>query len=146
MSPRARFIGSTIVPSCKFTRSNFVPCKIFSTVAKKGEKIEKLQYIYQQKNLLQKQSLSQKQLLKAQRIDQALQEYFEAHPEQRTATPCELMPLLLEKGIFYKPDPEGRQLSYFLCKMEKMDSIHLLRHRTVKTADKNWYFEKKGKK
>jgi hypothetical protein len=58
---------------------------------------------------LQQQSLFQKQLLKAHRIDHALKEYFDAHPEQRTATPCEVMPMLLEKGIFYKPDQEGRQ-------------------------------------
>ena len=95
---------------------------------------------------MQQQSLSQKQLLKAQRIDQAVQEYFEGHPEKLTANPCELMPLLLQKGIFYKRDQEGSQLSYFLCKLQTMGCIHLLSHLAIKTADKNWYFEKRVKK
>jgi len=60
-----------------------------------------MQYIYQPKNFfMQQQSLSQKQLLKAHRIDHALQEYFDAHPEQSNANPCEVKPMLLEKGIF----------------------------------------------
>jgi hypothetical protein len=91
--------------------------------------------------LLQQQSLSQKQLLKAHHIDHALQEYFDTHPEQRTATPCEVMPILLKKGIFYKPDQEEGSCSIFSAKW-KDGFYSFAQTSNSQTADKNWYFEK----
>jgi hypothetical protein len=91
--------------------------------------------------LLQQQSLSQKQLLKAHRIDHALQEYFDTYPEQRTATPCEVMPMLLKKGIFYKPD-RRKAVVVFSLQNGKDGFYSFAQTSNSQTADKNWYFEK----
>ena len=87
---------------------------------------------------------SEKQIHKIDRIDQVIRDYFEAHPFLIEIPAKELMPIFLQKGIFYRNDQAGLPICNLLRGLNKENRLSLLKSAKVirHAVNRNWYFVK----
>lgn len=78
------------------------------------------------------------------RIDQIVQDYFKnsADPEIMAK---DMMPILIEKGIFKKDHRNGLPIRNLLRELDAENKLHLLKHVKVirNEVNRNWYFTPK---
>jgi hypothetical protein len=86
--------------------------------------------------------LSEKKIHKIGRIDQIVCDYFQTHPDQKEVPAKRLMPLFIEKGIFFKNHRDGLPIRSLLRHLDKENMLPLLKHVQVvrHAANRNWYF------
>jgi hypothetical protein len=87
-------------------------------------------------------ALSDKKLHKIGRIDQIVLDYFQAHPQETEILAKALMPVFIEKGIFFKNHRNGLAIRALLRALDRENKLSLLKHVDVvhSTVNKNWYF------
>jgi hypothetical protein len=87
--------------------------------------------------------LSEKTIHKIGRIDQIVRDYFQTHPEQIEILAKDLMPLFIEKSIFFKNHRDGLPIRSLLRRMDAENKLPLLKHvKAVRHAvNRNWYFQ-----
>jgi len=87
---------------------------------------------------------SEKQIHKIGRIDQIIRDFFEANPSIIEIPAKELMPLFIQKGIFYKNQRDGLPIRNLLRDLDKEDKLSLLKYTKVirHSVNRNWYFAK----
>ena len=85
---------------------------------------------------------SDKQINKISRIDQAIKEYFEANPSTSEINARNLMPIFIQKGIFYKNERDGLPIKNLLRKLYKEDKLSLLKNAKVirHPVTRKWHF------
>jgi hypothetical protein len=85
---------------------------------------------------------SEKKLHKIGRIDQIIRDYFIANPSVKEIRAKELMPLFIEKCIFFKNQRDGLPIRNLLRQLDKENKLHLFKHIKVvrKPVNRNWYF------
>lgn len=86
--------------------------------------------------------LSEKSIHKIGRIDQVVRDYFNTHPDQQEILAKELMPLFIEKSIFFKNHRDGLPIRSLLRQMDDENKLSLLKHIQVvrHAVNRNWYF------
>lgn len=87
---------------------------------------------------------SGKQIHKIGRIDQVIRDFFEANPSITEISAKELMPVFIQKGIFYKNHRDGLPIRNLLRDFAKEDKLTLLKHAKVvrHSVNSKWYFAK----
>jgi hypothetical protein len=87
---------------------------------------------------------SEKQIHKIGRIDQVIRDFFEANPSIIEIPAKELMPVFIQKGIFYKNHRDGLPIRNLLRDLDKENKLSLLKHTKVirHSANRKWYFAK----
>jgi len=87
--------------------------------------------------------LSEKKIHKIGRIDQIVRDYFLGHPDQKEILAKELMPLFIEKGIFFKNHRDGLPIRSLLRHLDQDNKLSLLKHVQVvrHAVNRNWYFQ-----
>jgi hypothetical protein len=88
-------------------------------------------------------TLSEKRMHKIGRIDQIVRDYFLTHPDQKEVLAKDLMPLFIEKSIFFKDQRGGLPIRTLLRQLDRENKLLLLEHvRVVRHAvNRNWYFK-----
>jgi len=91
-------------------------------------------------------TLSEKKLHKIGRIDQVVRDYFQAHPGPHEVLAQKLMPLFIEKGIFFKNHRNGLPIRSLLRLLDQENMLSLLTHAQVvrHEVNRNWYFVSEG--
>ena len=86
--------------------------------------------------------LSDKKLHKIGRINQIIREYFESNPSISEIEAKELMPVFIDRGIFYKNHCDGTPICNLLRGLDKESKLFLLKHVKVTKIQVNrkWYF------
>jgi hypothetical protein len=87
---------------------------------------------------------SEKQIHKIGRIDQVIRDFFEANPSIIEIPAKELMPVFIQKGIFYKNHRDGLPIRNLLRDLDKENKLSLLKHTKVirHSVNRKWYFAK----
>ena len=87
---------------------------------------------------------SEKQIHRIGRIDQVIRDYFEANPDLTEIPAKELMPIFIQKGIFYKNQRNGLPIKNLLRDLDKENKLSLLKHTKVirHSVNRKWYFAK----
>ena len=88
--------------------------------------------------------ISEKQIHKIGRIDQVIRDFFEANPSIIEIPAKELMPVFIQKGIFYKNNRDGLPIRNLLRDLDKENKLSLLKHTKVirHSVNRKWYFAK----
>ena len=88
-------------------------------------------------------TFSEKRIHKIGRIDQIVRDYFAAHPDQKEVLAKDLMPLFVEKTIFFKDQRGGLPIRTLHRQLDQENKLSLLKHvRVVRHAvNRNWYFQ-----
>jgi hypothetical protein len=86
--------------------------------------------------------LSEKKLHKVGRIDQIVRDYFQENPAIKGVLAKELMPLFIEKAIFFKNHRDGLPIRSLLRHLDQENKLSLLMHVQVvrHAVNRNWYF------
>ena len=89
-------------------------------------------------------AFSQKQIYKIGRIDQVLKDYFETNPNLTEISARELMPIFIQKGIFYKNHGDGIPIRNLLRILKNENKLSLLKHTKVirHPVNRRWYFSR----
>ena len=89
--------------------------------------------------------LTENKIHRAGRLDQIVRDYFQTNQSINEIAAKELMPLLIEKGIFKSNHRDGLPLRNFLRELDSENKLDLLKHIKVerKEINRNWYFKRK---
>jgi len=89
-------------------------------------------------------SLSPKKMLQAGRIDQVVRDYFYSNSSVSEIPAKDLMPLFIEKGIFFKDHRNGLPIRQLLRELDAVEQLYLLESvKVIRNAvNRNWYFVK----
>jgi hypothetical protein len=87
-------------------------------------------------------TLSEKRIHKIGRIDQIVRDYFLAHPDQKEVLAKNLMPLFIDKSVFFKDHRGGLPIRTLLRQLDRENKLSLLKHVRVArhSVNRNWYF------
>ena len=87
-------------------------------------------------------NLSEKKIHKIGRIDQIVRDYFQEHPAIKEVMAKELMPLFIEKGIFFKNHRDGLPIRSLLRHLDQENKLSLLKNVQVvrHAVNRNWFF------
>jgi len=85
---------------------------------------------------------SEKKLHKIGRIDQVVRDWFAAHPGETEVQAKALMPIFIEKSIFFKNHRDGLPIRTLLRELDQEGKLGLLKHAHVvrNALNRNWYF------
>jgi hypothetical protein len=87
-------------------------------------------------------TLSEKKVHKIGRIDQIVRDYFQEYPAIKEVLAKVLMPLFIEKGIFFKNHRDGLPIRSLLRHLDQENKLCLLKHVQVvrHAVNRKWYF------
>jgi hypothetical protein len=89
--------------------------------------------------------ISENTIHKAERIDQAVRDYFKSNPSIMEVSAKDLMPLFVDKDIFNKDySRPGLPIRNLLRQLDKENKLSLLKHCKVvrHEVNRNWYFSR----
>ena len=80
-------------------------------------------------------------LVQVARVDSAIQVFLRSH-SLMSATAREVMPFLVDMGLFKRDNKEGRPLRDMLRELDRLDRLDLIRGLVVdrKSRNRYWYF------
>ncbi len=83
-------------------------------------------------------------MLQAGRIDQVVRDYFYSNSSVSEIPAKDLMPLFIEKGIFFKDHRNGLPIRQLLRELDAVEQLYLLESvKVIRNAvNRNWYFVK----